>query len=587
LVTRSTIPRKHNFVYILFTTSLKKGIYMNKRLLAFFALLFCIQNISTGQVTVGLQLHHQGSLDSGYVLFAPIANKTTYLIDKCGRQIHSWTSKYAPGLSAYLLADGTLLRTGMVSDTNKFMGGAGVGGMIEKIDWNGNLVWSYRLCDSAQSQHHDIEPLPNGNILAVVWENRSIAEARAAGRRPVNEPMSIWSEKIVELQPVGTHDAIIVWEWKVWDHLAQSYDPAAPNYDSIPLHPELIDINYNSMAIQDWLHFNSVKYNPDLDQIVVSNHNWSELWVIDHSTTTAQAATHTGGKSKKGGDLLYRWGNPATYRKGTIANQKLFRQHDPYWIPKGMPNAGKIMVFNNGLNRPGGLYSSVEMITPPYNAFTASYSKTLPYLPTTQDWVYTAPVKTSFYSSFISGAQMLSNGNVLVCNGNSGDFFEINVSKEKVWEYINPVNNIGPVAQGTKANFSVFRCYFYPNTYSAFNGKNLAPGNPLELNPKPYDCAADTDLNNLTGVAAIPAAAKFTVTNPFSNRLIFKSNARADDMEINLYDITGKLVQQWSHVRTETGETVYFDVTGEIKTGIYMISFQDNNTRYTAKLVKN
>jgi hypothetical protein len=37
------------------------------------------------------------------------------------------------------------------------------------------------------------------------------------------------------------------------------------------------------------------------------------LWVIDHQTTTAQAASHTGGRYNKGGDLLYRWGNPQTY----------------------------------------------------------------------------------------------------------------------------------------------------------------------------------------------------------------------------------------------------------------------------------
>jgi len=40
-----------------------------------------------------------------------------------------------------------------------------------------------------------------------------------------------------------------------------------------------------------------------------------------HSTTRAEAAGHTGRRSGKGGDLLYCWGNPRTYRAGTKADQ--------------------------------------------------------------------------------------------------------------------------------------------------------------------------------------------------------------------------------------------------------------------------
>jgi hypothetical protein len=62
---------------------------------------------------------------------------------------------------------------------------------------------------------------------------------------------------------------------------------------------------------------NSIDYNPDLDQIALSVKGNSEAWIIDHGTTTAQAAGHTGGRRGQGGDLLYRWGNPLTYRAGT------------------------------------------------------------------------------------------------------------------------------------------------------------------------------------------------------------------------------------------------------------------------------
>jgi hypothetical protein len=96
----------------------------------------------------------------------------------------------------------------------------------------------------------------------------------------------------------------------------------------------------------DWTHFNGVAYNADLDQIVLSVHSFSEIWIIDHSTTTGEAAGHKGGRSGKGGDLLYRWGNPRVYRAGTVKDQKLFSQHNAHWIPKGYPGEGHLLVFN-------------------------------------------------------------------------------------------------------------------------------------------------------------------------------------------------------------------------------------------------
>ncbi len=39
--------------------------------------------------TVGL-LYYSADAPSGYVLFAPMNSKTTYLVDRCGRLIHSW-----------------------------------------------------------------------------------------------------------------------------------------------------------------------------------------------------------------------------------------------------------------------------------------------------------------------------------------------------------------------------------------------------------------------------------------------------------------------------------------------------------------
>src|SRR5262249_1102264 len=151
-------------------------------------------------------------------------------------------------------------------------------------------------------------------------------------------------------------------------------------------HPELVNINFGEDELPsarssknkrddqknrppqihtELTHFNAVAYNADLDQIAVSVFRFSEFWIIDHSTTTAEAAGHQGGKSGKGGDLLYRWGNPRAYRAGTKADRKLFNQHNVHWIPKGLPGAGHVLLFNNGEDRPDGSYSSVDELVPP------------------------------------------------------------------------------------------------------------------------------------------------------------------------------------------------------------------------------
>jgi len=191
--------------------------------------------------------------------------------------------------------------------------------------------------------------------------------------------------------------------------------------------------------MSDWLHINSIDYNPQLDQILVSVHNFNEIWVIDHSTTITEAASHSGGQYGHGGDLLYRWGNPESYRAGTLNDQKLFGQHDASWIKPGLPGGGDILVFNNGWNRPDVEYSSVDEIVPPVDDKEDYYLEPgSSFGPSNSIWSYTANPVTSFYASGISGAERLENSDTLICDGVAARFFEVNPEKETVWEYTNP-----------------------------------------------------------------------------------------------------------------------------------------------------
>jgi hypothetical protein len=184
------------------------------------------------------------------------------------------------------------------------------------------------------------------------------------------------------------------------------------------------------------MHTNSIDYNEEFDQILISVCNFNEIWVIDHSTTTEEEAGHTGGISGKGGDILYRWGNPQTYDEGTSIDQKLFMQHDATWINKGYPGEGNILVFNNGKNRPDGNYSSVDEIIPPVNDIGEYYiADGKAYGPETQIWIYSDNPNTSFYSDYLGGAHRLASGNTLITIETSGKLFEVTPDKTTVWQY--------------------------------------------------------------------------------------------------------------------------------------------------------
>jgi hypothetical protein len=242
-----------------------------------------------------------------------------------------------------------------------------------------------------------------------------------------------------------------------------------------------VDINYNVVAGQranaDWTHFNAVDYNPDLDQVLVSLRNFGEIWIIDHSTTTKEAAGTTGGRSGKGGDLIYRWGNPRVYRGGTAEDQRLYGQHNVHWIPKGLAGAGHLLVYNNGDTRPGGRYSSVEeIVLPALSNGRYPLGPDKKYGPDRSVWSYSAPTPTDFYSANISGAQRLPNGNTLICAGAPGIVFEITPEKKIVWQYNLP----GFGGRGGQNARNVFRAYRFAADSPALAGKSLVAGKPLE-----------------------------------------------------------------------------------------------------------
>ena len=190
-----------------------------------------------------------------------------------------------------------------------------------------------------------------------------------------------------------------------------------------------IDINFSERISADFSHINSIEYIEEYDIILLSSRNYSELWMIDHSTSSQEAAGTTGGVRGKGGDLLYRWGNSTAYKSENSSQQQSYYQHNATWIDDLPNNGGNILFFNNG-NKQNRSYSSVDEVY-----FTEDGNGNF-YLASSENstavWSFT---HTDLYSESISGAQRLPNGNTLICEGIDGVFYEVNKEQEIVWQY--------------------------------------------------------------------------------------------------------------------------------------------------------
>ncbi len=369
------------------------------------------------------------SASPGYTLYAPLELERTYLVDLDGKTVHSWRHDTQPGLYQYLLEDGTLMRAGRLKLKGPFADGKGQGGRIEALDWDGNPLWRLDYANDRHMQHHDVEPLPNGNVLFLAWERKSGEEALAAGRDPKLLPDGeVWPDTVVEFDPRANE---VVWTWSVWDHLIQDRDPTKGNYGDVAAHPEKVDVNYAVVGEgeADWNHANAVDYNPALDQVMISLRSHSEVWIIDHKTSTEEARGPAG-------DLLFRYGNPANYRQSKAAGRHLFAQHDAEWIGNGLSDAGSILVFNNGEGK-ARAYSSVDEIAPVID--NGEYARD-------EHGVFRATIKRVYpkgkadkeFAAIISGAQRLPNGNTLITYGPTGRIFEVDSRGRVVWNYVNP-----------------------------------------------------------------------------------------------------------------------------------------------------
>jgi hypothetical protein len=348
---------------------------------------------------------------STYALVIDQTGQGADIIDHDANIIFSWDFKDSIGNDANLLDDGSMVVC--LKDSDAAITFGGYGGVFQKINADQTTDWEVSYSTDEQTAHHDVEYLSNGNIIFIVWEELLSSDAIALG---FSGSQDIYPEAIVEMNPETEE---IIWEWHATDHLIQDYDSSKLNYGTVQDNPNKIDINYNSSQENgDIMHANGITVDETNDIIYLTINNYSEIWVIDHSTTTAEASTNSGGNYNLGGDLVYRFGNPLTY--DNVGDVTLNDVHYPNLL-----DTGNMLVFSNNIYDNQSAVFEYDL-NPPYELNSGEDNE--PELV----WSFT---DSELYSAGLGGAVRTPNGNTLIAEGRDGTVWEVSDSGEVLWKY--------------------------------------------------------------------------------------------------------------------------------------------------------
>jgi len=371
---------------------------------------------------------------NSYVLFsAPDGN--THLIDMDGNEVHRWNKFGFPaemldpaqnaGRKGHVLVQ---LKNGVSPFGNIFANQE-----VGELDWDGNVVWSWgaQAPNGKALQNHDIHRLPNGNTLLVVTIDHPVTGV---------SDQAIADQRIIEV----SSDGQVVWSWTVGDHMEE--------FGMSPAGREILRQTYRGgghgfgfLTINDmepigsnqWFNAGDKRFAPD--NIVIDSREASFIAIIDKQTgkiVWRLGPDYAIGDNKNGGlaTIASNALRPTLSLSTPRPVDQTSGQHDAHIIPEGLPGAGNLLVFDN--EGPSGF--------PPTRLSAQLGSRVLEIDPQKRTivWQYTGINSDQplwgFYSSFISSARRLPNGNTLIDEGMNGRLFQVTSAGEIVWEYINP-----------------------------------------------------------------------------------------------------------------------------------------------------
>lgn len=386
---------------------------------------------------------------NGFTVLSPLGEPEAVVIDMNGNVVKTW--------EGYQISAGGPIR---VLPGGFVIGPVGANppkqeslGLVEQ-DFDGNVVWKFDHNQQIETrdgetvwsarQHHDWQrsdfpagyyspdasPAALGADTLLLTHTTHMNPNVAPGRE-------IEDDRLIELNADGE----IVWDWIVGDHIdAFGYSEAARAAIASPQGP--------GRGAYDWFHMNSATYVGPNRFFDAGDERFAPDNVIVSSRQSSLVAIVA-----RDGSIVWQIGPDFTERPELARIRQIIGQHHAHMIPKGLPGAGDIMIFDNGGSSGYGSPSPIALGG--QGIYARATSRVVEIDPVSYElvWSYTAP---NFYSSNISSAQRLPNGNTLITEGAGGRLFEVTSEGEIVWEYMHPVFS------GARQSNAVYRGYRVP-----------------------------------------------------------------------------------------------------------------------------
>ena len=387
---------------------------------------------------------------NGYTVLSPLQTQAVLVIDMNGNVVKRWEGlNNSAGGPARVLPGGILISASGARPPNQES--------LELVqqDFDGKVIWQFSHNEQIKTgegstiwsarQHHDWqrESFPAGyyspESTTTVEGSSTLILTHTNRTQPTVADVMLEDDRLIEVSSKGD----VLWEWVASDHIdelgfapdarkaikaAQSFNKARGSFD--------------------WLHINSAHYvgpNRWFDQgdmrfapnnVIISSREASLLAIVGRD-----------------GKIVWRLGPDFSESKELRAIRQIIGQHHAHIIPKGLPGAGNLLVFDNGGSSGYGFASPIA--PDGVGAFARSTSRVVEINPVTLElvWSYTNP---RFFSTNISSAQRLPNGNTLITAGAGGRMFEVTTQGAIVWEYMYPLFS------GANASNAVYRAYRIP-----------------------------------------------------------------------------------------------------------------------------
>ena len=330
---------------------------------------------------------------AGLTLIPTEGDRTIHLVDAAGKVVHQWRldaerARMLPG-GSLLVLHGTDWGRAQIPTIEALRP------VIREYGIEGSQRWEYR---AESPLHHDLHPLPNGNVLLLRHIHLpSPAELQerfghtAAFRRSQGR---VRTDEAIEVTRAGE----VVWRWSFDKHFTVGSCGDRPCGKKSSARPAGLDWTHTNTIVavpeNRWYRAGHAAFRPG--NILLLPRNWSTVLIVE----------------KTSGKVVWRYDGDD--RGG------LGRPHEAHIIPEGLPGAGNLLLFDNGVGTHDGRSIIIEVN------------------PVTKKTVWSYEAGETFFSRTRGAVQRLPNGNTLISEDRRGRCFEVTPEGEIVWLYQMP-----------------------------------------------------------------------------------------------------------------------------------------------------